>query len=78
MSELQTKRIISVSSGKSIGNIIDAEILDNGRIESFIIDQNKSIFSLNRESDKRIYWDNISKIGEDVILVQKDWRRILF
>ena len=72
MSELQTKRIISVSSGKSIGNIIDAEILDNGRIESFIIDQNKSIFSLNRESDKRIYWDNISKIGEDVILVQKD------
>lgn len=72
MSELQTKRIIGVSSGKSIGNIIDAEIAENGKIEAFIIDQNKSIFSLNRESDKRIYWDNISKIGEDVILVQKD------
>lgn len=72
MSELQAKRIISISSGKNIGNIIDAEIDDNGKISSFIIEQNKNIFSLNRESDKKILWDNISKIGEDVILIQKD------
>ena len=72
MSELQAKRIISISSGKNIGNIIDAEIDDNGKISSFIIEQNKNIFSLNSESDKKILWDNISKIGEDVILIQKD------
>lgn len=72
MSELQAKRIISISSGKNIGNIIDAEIDDNGKISSFIIEQNKNFFSLNRESDKKVLWDNISKIGEDVILIQKD------
>ncbi len=72
MSDLQTKRIISVSSGKSIGTIIDADIREDGTIESFIIEQNKSLFSLSRESDVRIFWNNITKIGEDVILVQKD------
>ncbi len=72
ISDLQTKRIISISSGKNIGNIIDAEIDENGKVSSFIVEQNKNLFSLNRESDKKIFWDNISKIGEDVILVQKD------
>ncbi len=72
MSDLQAKKIISISSGKNIGNIIDAEIGDNGKIESFIIEQNKNFFSLNRDGEKRIFWDSISKIGEDVILVQKD------
>ncbi len=72
MSDLQAKKIISISSGKNIGNIIDAEIGDNGKIESFIIEQSKNFFSLNREGERRIFWDSISKIGEDVILVQKD------
>ena len=71
MSELQTKKIISITSGKNIGTIVDIEIKEDGTIESLIIDQNKSLFSLNRESDTKIYWKDITKIGEDVILVQK-------
>ena len=72
MSDLQTKKIINISSGKNIGTIIDADIREDGKIESFIIEQNKNFFSLNRESDARIFWNNITKIGEDVILIQKD------
>ena len=55
-----------------MGNIVDADIRENGTIEGLIIEQNKNIFSLNRENDIRVYWEDITKIGEDVILVKKD------
>ena len=54
LSDLQSKNIVSVVDGK---------------IESLVIDGNKGFFSLNRESDTKIYWKDITKIGEDVILV---------
>ena len=72
MSDLQAKKIINVSTGRNMGNIIDADIRENGTVEGLIIEQSRNIFSLNRESDTRIYWDDITKIGEDVILVKKD------
>lgn len=71
LSDLQNKKIININSGKSIGNIMDIEVLDTGKIESLIIEQSKNIFSLNRESEIRLYWTDIVKIGEDVILIQK-------
>lgn len=72
LSELQAKKIISILSGKNIGNIIDVEINDSGNIDSLIIEQGKNFFSLNRESDVKVSWDEITKIGEDVILVRKN------
>lgn len=72
LSDLQSKKIISISSGRNMGSIIDCDVRENGNIESLIIEQNKNIFSLNRESDTRIFWNDITKIGEDVILVKKD------
>ena len=70
LSELQSKKIINITDGKSIGNIIDVYVEDNGNIESFIIETNKNFFSLNKESDIKIAWRDITKIGEDVILVR--------
>lgn len=72
LSELQTKKVISVTSGKNIGNIIDINIQQNGNIESFIIESNKSFFALNKEQDIKIEWNSITKIGEDVILVKTE------
>lgn len=72
MSDLQAKKIINISTGRNIGNIVDININDNGVVDSLIIEQSRNIFSLNRESDMRIYWNDITKIGEDVILVKKD------
>lgn len=72
LSELQTKKVISVTSGKNIGNIIDVNIQQNGNIESFVIESSKTLFSLNKEQDIKIQWNNITKIGEDVILVKTE------
>lgn len=72
MSDLQARKIINISTGRNMGNIIDVDIKENGVVESLIVEQNKNLFSLNRESDTRIYWNDITKIGEDVILVKKD------
>lgn len=71
LSDLQTKKIINITDGKNIGTIIDANVLENGNIESFLIESNKSLFSLNKENDTKIFWKDITKIGEDVILVKK-------
>ena len=72
LSDLQAKKIISVTSGRNLGNIIDVNINDSGKVETLMIEQGRNIFSLNRDSDTQIYWEEISKIGEDVILVKKD------
>ena len=68
LSDLQSKNIVNVADGKNIGNIIDANVLEDGTVESLIIESNKTFFSLNRESDKKILWKVITKIGEYVIL----------
>lgn len=69
LSDLQNKNIVNVIDGKNIGNIIDVNISNDGTIESLVIESNKSLFSLNRDGDTDILWKDITKIGEDVILV---------
>ena len=71
LSDLQSKNIVSVSDGKNIGNIIEVKIdEETGAIISLIIEGNKSFFSFsNRGVDTEINWKHITKIGEDVILV---------
>ena len=72
LSELQNKDIISVLDGKKIGNIIDIKIDETkGLIAALIVEPNRfflNVFSLKEESE--IYWSDIEKIGEDVILVK--------
>ena len=72
LSDLQSKKIVSVSTGRNLGNIIDVIVSDDGKIDTIIIETSKSFFSLNKESDIKIFWNEIIKIGEDVILVKKD------
>lgn len=72
LSDLQAKKIVSITSGRNLGNIMDVNVREDGMIESLIIEQSRNIFSLNRDGDIFIYWGDISKIGEDVILVKKD------
>lgn len=70
LSELQSKKIINITDGKSIGSIIDINIQENGNIESLVLESTRSIFSLNKELDTYVLWKDITKIGEDVILVK--------
>lgn len=70
LSDLQTKSIVSINDGKNIGSIIDANINNDGTIESLVIEANKTFFSIGHENDTEINWKDITKIGEDVILVK--------
>jgi len=70
LSEIQSKDVINTLDGKKIGNIIDIIIDESGNMESLIVERSKfliSMFSSSGEID--IKWNQIKKIGEDVILV---------
>ena len=69
LSQLQSKSIVSVVDGKNVGNIIDVNVMMDGRIESLIIESGRSVFNFNRDNNTKILWRDITKIGEDVILV---------
>lgn len=70
LSEIQNKDVINLTTGVKIGNIIDVKInADTGKIESFLLEKKKfSNFFSNEEIE--IYYEQIKKIGEDVILVE--------
>lgn len=53
-----------------MGTITDIEVSLNGQIEFFFIEQNNKIFAFNKENEKKIKWSDITKIGEDVVLVR--------
>lgn len=70
LSELQSKDVVNIKDGKKIGNIVDVSIDNNGFMISLIIQKNK--FNINffkSNNDDEIKWNQIKKIGEDVILV---------
>lgn len=70
LTDLQNKDIIDIQTGKVIGGIIDI-ILDNkGNLESLIVEKKKFLISLFTSKDEiEVKWQQIEKIGEDVILV---------
>lgn len=70
LSELQNKDVINVGDGKKIGNIIDIVIDPTGKMQSMVVEQTKGIFSFSNKDDLEIKWQQIEKIGEDVILVK--------
>ena len=70
LSDLQNKDIINMHDGKKIGNIIDARFnINNGNIEKLIVEPSKSLFSIKNNA-LEINFNQIKKIGEDVILVE--------
>ena len=69
LSSLQSKDIININDGKCIGNIIDVNIDNEGRTLVLLVEKYKFIMSLFRNSIVEIKWNQIKKIGTDVILV---------
>jgi YlmC/YmxH family sporulation protein len=72
LSDLQSKDVISIIDGKKIGNIIDIKIEEEtGRIEALVVEPNRFFLNiLSSRQEFEIYWPEIEKIGEDVILVK--------
>jgi len=70
LSELQNKNIVNVNDGKMIGNIIDIDINSDGISSGIIVEKTKFLISRFSSSGEFIVkWNQIEKIGEDVILV---------
>ncbi len=70
LSELQEKDIVNINDGRKIGRIVDANIDIDGKILYLIIDERKNIRNfLSNNSDINISFNQIKKIGSDVILV---------
>lgn len=70
LSDLQNKTVINVIDGKNIGNIIDLEIGEDGSTVGLIVEKYKFLISsFSNKKELTIKWDQIKKIGEDVILV---------
>ena len=74
LSELQKKDIVNVNNGKRIGSIIDININSEGVMDEIIIEKSSFIFSMfSNKNELSIKWEQIKKIGEDVILVDINW-----
>jgi len=71
-SELRAKEVINIVDGKRLGMISDVEIdLEAGRLLSIIVPGEGGFFRfLGGKNDMIISWDEIVKIGVDVILVE--------
>ena len=70
LSDFQNKDVINIKDGKKIGNIADCKIdPETGQILSFLLDPFKGIFTFRGSNKIEIDYKNISKIGEDVILI---------
>ena len=74
-SEMMLKEVVDINTGKIIGYIEDVEFdPDQGKIEAVIIPSNhfKLLRFFSKKQDVEIGWKDIKKIGEDVILVDKN------
>lgn len=71
-SELRMKDVINVVDGRRLGTIGDLELdLDQGSIKALVIPGPSRFLGLfGRERDTVIEWEQIQKIGQDVILVE--------
>ena len=70
LSDLQKKDIVNINDGKRIGSIIDIHINSEGNMDEIIIEKSTFLVSLfSSKNEISIKWEQIKKIGEDVILV---------
>jgi len=71
ITDLRYKEIINLHNGHRMGFVCDTEIsLPEGQVTALLVPGPARFFGLfGREEDVVIPWDKISKIGEDIILV---------
>lgn len=71
LSELQNKDIVDIETGKVVGEIVDILLEFDGKLEGLIVEKKKFLISNFSSKDEfLVKWDQVKKIGEDVILVK--------
>ena len=74
LSELQTKEIINMTTGKRLGLIIDVIVDTTGNIKSLILEEKRGRRLASRE-EYELDWKQITKIGDDIILVKDKYEQ---
>jgi YlmC/YmxH family sporulation protein len=71
-SELRQKEVINLRNGRRLGLIVDLELdLEAGAVRGLVLPGSGRILGfLGREQDVVVPWDQVERIGVDVILVQ--------
>ena len=67
LSDLQSKEIVNIVSGKRIGIIIDVIVDEKGYIKTLILEEKRG-HKFSRE-EYNVSWSQIVKIGDDIILI---------
>lgn len=73
-SEFRYKEVINIRTGSRLGYVSDAEFQSpEGRITALIVPGKSRYFGLlGREDDYVLPWECISRVGDDIILVESD------
>lgn len=73
-SEFRYKEVINIRTGCRLGYVCDAEFQSpEGRITALVVPGKSRCFGLlGREEDYILPWECISRIGEDIILVESE------
>lgn len=71
LSDLQNKEVIDIATGRRVGAIIDVIVDSNGKISKLVLEERKvgKRFFLPNKEDIELDWNQIIKIGDDIILV---------
>ena len=74
INDLREKEIINLNDGARLGNIGDVMIdLKTGRLTAIILPGTYRFMGfLGREDDRIIKWEDIKKIGDDVIIIDSE------
>ena len=70
LADLQVKDVVNIKDGKRLGKIMDAEIDNKGVITYFAVEQKKFFRFFSSNPEINVTFNQIVKIGEDVILVE--------
>ena len=74
IADLRCKEVINICTGVRLGYVGDVELdTASGKIVALVVPGPCRFFGLfGREDDYVISWDKISRIGEDIILLEFD------
>jgi YlmC/YmxH family sporulation protein len=80
IADLKQKEVINISDGFRFGYVCDLEIdTEDGCIKKIIVPAPGKVLGLfGSEQEYHIKWNDIRKIGEDVILVEAETDKVIF
>ena len=73
--ELKNKEIINITTGERLGLLGDCDLefdIKDGKIKTILIPELKGyLFFMSEKKINTLPWNNIKKIGSDMIIIEK-------